>query len=112
MDAGPRAAPVELPLACTLGPDDAAARLNRWQLLAERISAPRSNAGVIGSKVRWQLQAGVREQLEALAAAERRCWSCVSWCVSLDGADMVLYVTAEENRPGDVAPIAVLFGAG
>jgi hypothetical protein len=110
MDSDPRAAPAELPLACTLGPDDGAARLRRWQLLAEK-SPPRAQRSGNTLEVRWQLKAGVKDELEALAAAERQCCSFVSWRVSSDGADMVLYVTADESRPGDVAPIASLFGA-
>lgn len=110
MDSDPRAAPAELPLACTLGPDDGAARLRRWQLLAEK-SPPRAQRSGNTLEVRWQLQAGVKDELEALAAAERQCCSFVSWCVGSDGVDMVLYVTGDESRPGDVAPIAGLFGA-
>ena len=111
METRARAAPAELPFACTLGPDDGAARLRRWQLLAET-SPPRAQLSGHRLEVRWQLHAGVKDELEALAAAERRCCSFVSWSVSSDGADMVLYVTADENRPGDLAPIAGLFGAG
>jgi hypothetical protein len=104
METGVRAAPAELPLACTLGPDDAAARSRRWQLLAET-SPPRAQLSGHRLEVRWRLRAGVKDELEALAAAERRCCSFVSWSVSPDGADMVLYVTADKNRPGDVAAV-------
>lgn len=108
MDTADRAAPAELPLACTLGPDDGAARLRRWQLLAQK-SPPRAQCSGHRLEVRWRLQAGVKDELEDLAATERRCCSFVSWSVSSDGPDMVLYVTANENRPGDMAVIAGLF---
>jgi hypothetical protein len=111
MDTGARAAPDELPLACTLGADDGAARLRRWQLLAEK-SPPRAQRRGHRLEVRWQLRAGVKDELEALAAAERQCCSFASWFVSSDGADVVLYITGDENRPDDVAPIAGLFGVG
>jgi MerR family copper efflux transcriptional regulator len=111
MDTADMAAPGELPLACTLGPDDGAARLRRWRLLAQR-SPPRAQRSGHKLEVRWQLQAGVKDELEALAVAERRCCSFVSWSVSSDGPDMVLYVTADESRPDDVAAIAGLFEAG
>jgi hypothetical protein len=104
-------APLGLPLACTLGPDDGAARLRRWQILAEK-SPPRAQRSGNMLEVRWQLQAGVKDELEALAAAERQCCSFVSWGVTSEGVDVVLRVTAGENRPSDVVPIAALFGAG
>jgi MerR family transcriptional regulator, copper efflux regulator len=111
MDTAAKAVPAELLLACTLGPDDGAARLRRWQLLAQK-SPPRAQRSGHRLEVRWLLQAGVKDELEALAAAERRCCSFVSWSVSSDGPDMVLYVTADENRPDDVAAVADLFGVG
>jgi hypothetical protein len=74
-------APLGLPLACTLGPDDGAARLRRWQILAEK-SPPRAQRSGNMLEVRWQLQAGVKDELEALAAAERQCCSFVSWGVT------------------------------
>jgi len=111
MDAARDAAQAELPLACTLGPDDGAARLRRWQVLAEK-SPPEAQRSGRRLEVRWQPQAGVQDELEALAAAERKCCSFLSWSVSSDGADLVLHIVADENSPGDLAPIAALFGAG
>ena len=108
MDVDAGAAPVELPLACTLRREDGAARLRRWRILAEK-SPPRAKRSGNMLEVRWQLRAGVKDELEALAAAERQCCSFVSWGVASEGADVVLRITAGENRPGDVEPFAALF---
>ena len=105
-----RAAPAELPLACTLGPDDGAARLRRWRALAAK-SPPRAERSGNTLEVRWQLQAGVKDELQALAAAERQCCSFLRWTVSSEGADAILRVTADESGRSDMAPIAALFGA-
>lgn len=99
----------ELPLACTLGPDDGPARLRRWQHLADT-AAPSARRVGHRLEVRYQPGPGVREELEALAAAEARCCSFVAWAVTADGA-LVLHVTANPGTPDDIAPIASLFGA-
>jgi hypothetical protein len=93
-----------------LGPGDGAARVRRWQALAEvgRPSAHRSGHRL---KVRYQPGPGVREELEALTAAERQCCSFVAWDVRQEGQDPVLYVTADPSAPDDVVPIATLSGA-
>ena len=100
----------EQPLACTLGADDGSARMRRWQALAEkgRPSARRSGHRL---EVRYRPEPGVREELEALAAAERGCCSFVAWEVSQDGRNPVLHVTADPSSPDDLDPIAALFEA-
>lgn len=109
MDAAGTLEPAALPLACTLGPDDGPARMRRWQALAEK-GHPSARRGGHRLEVRYQAQPGVRDELEALAAAERDCCSFVAWEVTQDGPEAVLRVTAEPSAPGDVAPIAALFG--
>jgi len=107
METGSRA---EMPLACTLSAQDGSARMRRWQALAEkgRPSARRSGHRL---EVRYRPEPGVREELEALAAAERECCSFVAWNVSEDGRHPVLVVAADPSAPEDVAPIAAMFGA-
>lgn len=100
----------ELPLACTLGPDDGSARLRRWQHLADTAN-PSSRRDGHQLEVHYQPGPGVREELEALAAAEAQCCSFVAWSVTQDGDHPILRVTAEPDTPDDVAPIAALFGA-
>jgi hypothetical protein len=84
--------------------------MRRWQALAERgrASARRSGPRL---EVRYQPEPGVREELEALVAAERQCCGFVAWEVSEDGGDPVLQVTAAPTAPEDLAPVAALFGA-
>ncbi len=113
MDNHGNVARAELPVACTLGPDDGRARMRRWQALAEkgRPSARRSGHRL---EVRYEPEPGVRDELEALealAAAERQCCAFVAWEVRHDGHHSVLHVTADPSAPDDVAPIAALFGA-
>ena len=97
-----------LPVACTLGPDDGSARLRRWQALAEK-GGPSARRSGHRLEVSYQAEPGVRDELEALAAAERECCSFVAWEVSQDGDLPVLRVTADPSDPDAVAPIAALF---
>jgi len=60
--------------------------------------------------VAYRPEPGVREELEALAAAERQCCSFVAWTVSQEVDRIVLHVTADPGSPDDVAAIATLFG--
>ncbi len=99
-----------LPVACTLGPSDGAARLARWQRPADT-AAPSARRRGRELVVRYEARRGVREELEALAAAEAECCSFVTWTVDQDGNHAVLRVIADQRRPDDVAAIAALFGA-
>ena len=100
----------ELPIACTLGPDDGAKRMRRWQRLADLAQTGASRTGGI-LKVNYRLGQRVKEELTALAAAEQECCSFVTWTVMQEGDSLVLRVTAKADSPDDVAPIAALFDA-
>ncbi len=102
-------ATAELPAACTLGPDDGAMRIDHWQALADTATPSARRVGH-QLEVRYQPGPGVREELEALAAAEAKCCSFVTWAVTQESDHPVLYVTADPRTPDDVAPIASLFG--
>lgn len=99
-----------LPVACNLGPDDGPARLRRWQLLADRAN-PIALLDGPRLEVRYEPGPGVREELEALAAAEAECCSFLRWCVTQDGAASLLLVAADPETPDAVMAIAALFGA-
>jgi len=103
-------AAVELPVACTLGPDDGAARLRRWRALAARCP-PRVARAAGQLELRWRLDLDAARELDALATAERECCGFASWTVIRDGADTILRVTADPGRPDDVAAIEHLFDA-
>jgi hypothetical protein len=96
-----------LPLACTLGPDDGRARSLRWQRLHERATpVARLDGGRL--EVRYRPGPGVREELSALADAERSCCSFAEWTVRVVDGEPTLRVTA---APEALAPIAALFRA-
>jgi hypothetical protein len=94
-----------LPIACTLGPNDGAARMRRWQALGDAFPPSVRRLGH-RLEVHYEDGPGVRAELEALAAAERDCCSFASWNVSHGRGEVVLHVSAD-----DISAIAVLFGA-
>lgn len=110
MDSGTDATPADLRVACTLDADDGAARLRHWQALAEQ-SPPRVQRNAHQLEIRWRLDADSARELEALVAAERECCAFVTWSVNRQEPDTILYITAEEHRPEDLAVIAALFTA-
>lgn len=99
-----------LPVACTLGPDDGAERMRRWQQLVERASPAARRTGH-QLDVGFQSGPGVREELEALAAAEQQCCAFVTLTVTTNSGQPVLRVTAPPNQPDNIEPIANLFSA-
>jgi hypothetical protein len=99
---------VDLPVACTLGLEDGAERMRRWKQLGERATPTARRTGR-ELEVRFHPGPGVREELEALAAAEAECCAFVAWTVLLDGGQPVLRVTAPEDRPEDIESIARAF---
>jgi hypothetical protein len=102
------AEPTELPIACTLGAADGAARLRRWAALVDRFP-PRAERSGNQLGIRWRLDAPGARELQGLAAAERECCSFVTWSVGHDGADTLLLITAPADRPEVLAAVASLF---
>jgi hypothetical protein len=101
----------KLPVACTLGAADAAARLRRWQLVSEK-SPPTMRRSANTLEVSWRLAPGVKSELEELAAAERDCCSFLGWELSSDDGVVVLRITADPDSPDDLAALCALFAAG
>ncbi|HZN88070.1 MAG TPA: hypothetical protein VFB44_03775 [Thermoleophilaceae bacterium] len=101
---------MELPISCTLGPSDGAERRRRWEALADAGAASARRSGH-RLEVRYRAEPGVRDELEALAAAERDCCSFVTWDVSRDRDEAVLHVRADPGSPSDLDAIAILFAA-
>ena len=99
-----------LPVACTLGPSDGVSRMRRWHDLSAQ-GRPTSRRRGHLLEVRYNASPGIREELEALATAERECCPFVTWTVDQEESHVVLRVEADPARPDDVAPIAALFGA-
>ncbi|HTT50230.1 MAG TPA: hypothetical protein VMH35_02350 [Streptosporangiaceae bacterium] len=99
----------ELPLACTLGPADGAGRSRRWrQLAAGAAPVARRTGGRL--EVRYQPGPGVLDELRALATAEAECCSFAAWAVTEQAGDPTLVVSAPADAPGNVEPIAAMFG--
>jgi hypothetical protein len=96
----------ELPIACTLGLDDGAARMERWHALSA-VGPPSARREKGRLVVRYRDEHGVRQELDALAAAERRCCSFAEWSVTQDGEHVVLTI---DSGPDGVAAVAALFG--
>lgn len=92
-----------LPLACTLVATDGAARLARWRALSDaRVSVRRMSDQLV---VRYRSQRGVRQQLEALVAAERECCSFADWEVTQDSEHVLLRIRS------DAQGLAAIVGA-
>jgi len=100
----------DLPVACTLGPEDGAERLRRWQALNDRATS-RTRRGAHRLEVRFPPGPGIRPELEALAAAEQQCCPFLVWTVTEDSGQPILHVTAPLDQPDDIDAIASLFGA-
>jgi hypothetical protein len=96
----------ELPIACALGPDDGAARMQRWRALSAtgHPSARRDGDRLV---VRYRDEPGVREELDVLARAERQCCSFAHWDVAQEGGHVVLRII---SNPDGIAALAELFG--
>lgn len=77
--------------------------------LAETASPSARHAGH-ELEVRYEPGPGVREELEALAAAEAKCCSFVAWAVTEEADHPVLHITADPRTPDELASIAALFG--
>ncbi len=99
----------EIPVACTLGPEDGTERMRRWQQLVQHAKPTTRRIGH-QLEVQFRPGSGVRDELEALAAAEQQCCAFVAWTVAVDTGQPVLHVTASSEQPDDIEPIMSLFG--
>ena len=85
--------PSELPLACTLGTVDGAARMARWRALSDaRVDIRHQPDEVV---VEYEPRSGVYEELEALVAAERECCAFAEWDVTRGPESVVLRIRAD-----------------
>jgi MerR family copper efflux transcriptional regulator len=103
---GAQPALAELPIACTLGLDDGAGRMQRWRALSAQ-GHPSARRDADRLIVRYRNEQGVREELDALAAAERQCCSFADWKVAQEGGHVVLRIA---SSPDGIAALAELFG--
>jgi hypothetical protein len=85
--------PDGLPVACTLGASDGAARLARWRALSDaRLNVRRMPDHIV---VLYESRPDVHEELEALVAAERECCSFADWELTRDSEHAVLRIRSD-----------------
>jgi hypothetical protein len=95
----------ELPVACTLGATDGAARLARWRALSDaRLNIRRMPDHVV---VLYESRPDVHAELEALVAAERECCSFAEWELTRDSEHVVLQIRSDAQG---LAAIVGVFG--
>ena len=108
VSSGSENARTELPVACTLGPDDGQARLARWKAL-HASAVPVSRLVGHELEVRYRAAPGVRSELEELAIAEQSCCGFLDWRVSEDHGQPVLRVVAPGESIEGLAIVAAMF---
>jgi hypothetical protein len=91
----------ELPIVCSLGADDLAARLD---LIAALGAAHLISRGTDGATqlLRFKDDDGVRRSLEGIVAAEASCCSFLEMEIREEAGALVLVIDA----PADAAPVA------
>lgn len=91
--------------ACSLVQGDLAARRERWLALCDRaLSEKGPTPG--GVRLRFAQLPGVKRELEELVTLERDCCSFAAWSVRVEGAKLVLDVSAKGDS---VATLRALF---
>ena len=93
VDAGERPS---LPIACTLGPSDGAARIEQWQMLlaSHRVGRSRGEGYL---EVRFRNDEEVAGELDRLVVAERDCCSFVDWSLAARDGELVLTITGDDE---------------
>jgi hypothetical protein len=84
--------PVPLPVACLLGPDDAAVRREEWRWVAAQALVERSREPG-SARLRFRTMAGVRRTLDDLVEAERKCCPFLTLALTEEGAEIVLSIS-------------------
>jgi hypothetical protein len=94
----------ELPIACSLGPDQLSGRADAWRQLAERalIEAKRSEAAAVQ---RYRREVGVETKLRELVRREAECCPFLDFELADEGDALVLTITG----PADAAAVIDLF---
>jgi hypothetical protein len=100
----------QLPIACSLDAGDLAAHrelmaaLGRDALVGARVDGARA-------ELRFLARAGVRERVEELAEAERRCCAFLALQVRDGGGEVVLAIDAPPGAAPVLGELAAAFGA-
>jgi hypothetical protein len=94
----------ELPIACTLDGLEAGERLTRWSALSER-TGPVLRREVDRLVVAYPARQSVSAELEALAAAERRCCAFLRWEVVHEDDHVLLHIIGSGDGLDAIAAI-------
>src|SRR3954471_20107912 len=96
----------DLPIACTLTPDDMTARLALIEALSADglISRTATDAGL---RVRLQDTPDVEQRTRELVAAESRCCAFLHFSLGREGGELVLDISG----PEDARPVIEMFFA-
>ena len=81
------------PVACTLTSADLAAQSQRWERLAVRAMAGRTETAD-GLRIFFRPEPGAEEELRALVAVENECCRWADWTVEAGDGQIVLAVRA------------------
>jgi len=86
----------QLPIACTLGPQDGAQRLADWHRLAARAGDGHTRTpGTL--TLRFCDLPSVEDELKQLVSAERTCCAFLRWTLDRDGDRWLVEVTGDED---------------
>jgi hypothetical protein len=86
-----------LPVACTLGSEDGAQRLEEWRRLSASAGLGR---GLAARKLtlRFRDLPGVRDELERLIAGERDCCAFLGWEVAFSEGELHVHITGDPDE--------------
>jgi hypothetical protein len=96
-DAGTSGQADPVPVACTLGSADLAARYSRWEQLVARAMTGRAETAD-GLRLCFRREPDAEEELRALAAAENECCPWAAWAVWADSGQIVLDVRSASGE--------------
>jgi hypothetical protein len=86
-----------LPIACTLGPQDGAARLEEWRQITASVGLGRTNTpGQL--TLRFRDDSGVGDELRRLVDAERACCAFLGWEVTHVDTEWRVEITGTDEE--------------
>jgi hypothetical protein len=86
-----------LPLACTLGPNDGAARLDAWRGVSA--AAGRGRTVAAGQVIlRFREEPGVGDELRRLVEAERECCAFLGWQLTHAAGEWTVEITGSDEE--------------
>lgn len=87
-----------IPVACSLGPNEAVDQLGEWEALQRRLLAVER----IDGGIRMRLPGELRSTIEDLARREQNCCRFLAIAVHLDGDDTMVEITSDQPEAAPV----------